>query len=108
MTTMAENPNKPITAQGDELRDVRRDAPDKPESLWKDVWYSLSHNVAAMISLVFIGVLVLIALFTLVAPDMLPYDPYKQELTMSFAAPSAELWFGCDQQGRDMFRPYQT
>lgn len=103
MTTMAENPNKPITAQGDELRDVRRDAPDKPESLWKDVWYSLSHNVAAMISLVFIGVLVLIALFTLVAPDMLPYDPYKQELTMSFAAPSAEHWFGCDQQGRDMF-----
>ncbi len=103
MTTMAENPNKPTTAQGDELRDVRRDAPDKPESLWKDVWYSLSHNVAAMISLVFIGVLVLIALFTLVAPDMLPYDPYKQELTMSFAAPSAEHWFGCDQQGRDMF-----
>lgn len=103
MTTMAENPNKPITAQGDELRDVRRDAPDKPESLWKDVWYSLSHNVAAMISLVFIGVLVLIALFTLVAPDMLPYDPYKQELTMSFDAPSAEHWFGCDQQGRDMF-----
>lgn len=103
MTTMAENPNKPTPTQGDELRDVRRDAPDKPESLWKDVWYSLSHNVAAMISLVFIGVLVLIALFTLVAPDMLPYDPYKQELTMSFAAPSAEHWFGCDQQGRDMF-----
>ena len=103
MTNMAEKPNKPVPTQGDELRGIRRDAPDKPESLWKDVWYSLSHNAAAMISLVFIGVLVLTALFTLVAPGMLPYDPYKQDLTMSFATPSAEHWFGCDQQGRDMF-----
>ena len=77
-------------------------AAKKPESLWKDVWYSLSHNAAAMISLVFIGVLVIIALVTLVAPGVLPYDPYKQDLTMSFAPPSAAHPFGCDQQGRDM------
>ncbi|WP_035425405.1 nickel transporter permease [Atopobium fossor] len=75
----------------------------KSESLWNDVWYSLSHNTAAFISFIFIILVALIALFTAVFPQVLPYDPYAQDLTQSFAAPSAVHWFGCDQQGRDIF-----
>lgn len=75
----------------------------KGESVWKDVWYSLSHNALAMVSLVYIALLVLIALVTLAFPGVLPHDPYEQDLSLSFAAPSAEHWFGCDQQGRDIF-----
>lgn len=75
----------------------------KPESLWKDVWYSLSHNTAAFVSFIFIALIALVALVTAIFPQILPYDPYAQDLTQSFAAPSAAHWFGCDQQGRDIF-----
>lgn len=75
----------------------------KPESLWKDVWYSLSHNTAAFVSFIFIALIALVALITAIFPQILPYDPYAQDLTQSFAAPSAAHWFGCDQQGRDIF-----
>ena len=75
----------------------------KGESVWKDVWYSLSHNALAMVSLVYIALLVLIALVTLAFPGVLPHDPYEQDLSLSFAGPSADHWFGCDQQGRDIF-----
>ena len=34
---------------------------------------------------------------------MLPYDPYQQDLSVSFQGPSPEHWFGTDQQGRDIF-----
>lgn len=76
---------------------------DKGESLWSDVWYSLSHNGAAVASLAFIGLVVLVAIVTAIVPQVLPYDPYQQDLTQSFAAPSGMHWFGCDQQGRDVF-----
>ncbi len=79
------------------------EAADKKESLWKDVWYSLSRNKAAMVSLGFIGLLAIVAIVTALFPSVLPYDPYAQDLTQSFATPSAEHIFGCDQQGRDMF-----
>ena len=78
-------------------------AAEKPESLWKDMWYSLTQNKPAMVSLFFIGLLVVIAIVTAVAPQILPYDPYQQDLSQSFQAPSAAHWFGTDQQGRDIF-----
>ena len=80
-----------------------KEAVEKKESLWKDVWYSLSHNAAAMVSLAFIALLVVVALVTALFPSILPYDPYAQDLSQSFATPSAAHIFGCDQQGRDMF-----
>lgn len=76
---------------------------EKPESLASSVWYSLRTNKFALVSLVFIAVLVVIAVVTALFPQVLPYDPYEQDLTQSFAPPSADHWFGCDQQGRDMF-----
>ena len=78
-------------------------AAQKPESLWKDMWYSLTQNKPAMVSLVIIALLVLIAIVTAIAPQVLPCDPYQQDLSQSFQGPSAEHWFGTDQQGRDIF-----
>ena len=80
----------------------RKAAVEKPESPWKAMWYSLRRNKAAMASLVVIALLVLVAVVTAVAPSILPYDPYKQNLSESFNAPSAAHWFGTDQQGRDI------
>lgn len=76
---------------------------EKPDSLASDVWYSLRGNKAALISLVVIAVLVVIAIVTTLFPQVLPYDPYEQDLSASFQAPSAAHWFGTDQQGRDIF-----
>lgn len=76
---------------------------EKPDSLASDVWYSLKGNKAAMISLVVIVVLVAIAIVTALFPQVLPFDPYEQDLSASFEAPSATHWFGTDQQGRDIF-----
>lgn len=53
-----------------------------------------------------LAVLVLLALFVVfvaITGDLLaPADPYKQALSQSQAAPSAEHWLGCDRFGRDM------
>jgi len=76
---------------------------EKPDSLWKDIWYSLCGNKAAMISLFFILLLVLVAVGTALFPSLLPYDPYQQNLSQSFMAPSPTHWCGTDQQGRDIF-----
>ena len=76
---------------------------EKTESLWKDVWYSLRQNIPAMVSLGVITLLALVAIVTFVAPQILPYDPYQQDLSASFQGPSAAHWFGTDQQGRDIF-----
>ena len=78
-------------------------AAQKPESLWKDMWFSLTQSKTAMVSLVFILLLVVIAIVTAVAPQVLPYNPYQQDLSQSFQPPSMQHWFGTDQQGRDIF-----
>lgn len=80
-----------------------RAAADRPESLWVGVWAALRQNVPAMVSLAVIAILALVAIITAVAPQVLPADPYAQDLSASFQAPSAAHWFGTDQQGRDIF-----
>lgn len=76
---------------------------DKPESQWKNMWDSLKQNKAAMGSLVFITILVLIAVITAVFPQVLPHDPYNGDMTKSFIVPCKQYWFGTDQLGRDIF-----
>jgi peptide/nickel transport system permease protein len=39
----------------------------------------------------------------LFGPLVTPYDPYRDDLLNSLAAPSAAHWFGTDQIGRDIF-----
>lgn len=75
----------------------------KGESLWDDVRHALVQNVPAMVSLGVICLLALIAIVTEIAPQILPYDPYAQDLSASFLPPSAEHWFGTDRIGRDVF-----
>jgi peptide/nickel transport system permease protein len=82
---------------------VSGDLQEQPESVWKSMWDSLKKNKAAMVSLVFICILVLIAIITAIFPGILPHDPYKQDLTKAFVFPNSEYWFGTDQLGRDIF-----
>lgn len=73
------------------------------ESQFKSMWYSLKLNKAAMVSLAFIILLVLIAIITSIFPQILPHDPYYQNMTETFIPPCKEYWFGTDQLGRDVF-----
>lgn len=45
----------------------------------------------------------IIFLAALLAPSLFPFDPYEQELSLKLQTPSAEHWFGCDMNGRDLF-----
>lgn len=76
---------------------------EKPESQWKSMWDSLKKNRAAMVSLAFIIILVLIAVITAIFPQVLPHDPYEQNMTKTFLFPDGRYWFGTDQLGRDIF-----
>ncbi len=71
----------------------------RPRSLWRDAWARLVRNRAA----VFGGVIVLLLIISgLAAPLLAPYDPLKQNLRDSVAAPSWAHPFGTDVHGRDI------
>ncbi|MEG0302187.1 MAG: ABC transporter permease [Gordonibacter sp.] len=76
---------------------------EKHESIWKDVFAGIVSNKASLISGIFILILATIAVVTKLAPGVLPYDPYAQDLSQSLVGPSAAHWFGTDIQGRDIF-----
>lgn len=48
-------------------------------------------------------VLVTIILSCIFAPLIAPYDPNAQNLASRLSMPSVAHWFGCDQNGRDLF-----
>lgn len=76
---------------------------ERRESIWKDVAAGIVGNKASLASGIFILILVVVAVVTKLFPQVLPYDPYAQDLGSSLLAPSAEHWFGTDLQGRDIF-----
>ncbi|MDQ2650521.1 MAG: ABC transporter permease [Actinomycetota bacterium] len=68
--------------------------------LRQDVWRRFRHNKLAMASLVFLGILVLVAIF---APLVAPHG-YTERFSGRFGdGPSADHWFGTDRIGRDVF-----
>jgi oligopeptide transport system permease protein len=69
-------------------------------SYWQDVWRRLKANKAAMGSLVFIGILVVGAIF---GPYLNKFSYSDQVLTMKNLPPGGEYWFGSDSLGRDLF-----
>ncbi|MHB1135847.1 MAG: nickel transporter permease [Coriobacteriia bacterium] len=73
---------------------------DKPENQWLEMWRSLRANRAALVSLVFILLLVIIAV---IGPYITPYNPIETEMSNALKPPSAEHWFGTDQLGMDIF-----
>lgn len=82
---------------------VAQPAREKREGIWRDVVAGIVSNKASLVSGIFILILAVIAIVTAVAPGILPYDPYQQNLGQSLLPPSAEHWFGTDLQGRDIF-----
>jgi peptide/nickel transport system permease protein len=84
-----------------EAREVQLEA---PSGLWGEAWHRLRHNKAAIVGFVLVGIFVFVALF---APLVAPEDPRVGDLSRlegtCCPGPSAEHWFGIDQQGRDEF-----
>jgi oligopeptide transport system permease protein len=69
-------------------------------SALRDSWLRLRSNHVAMVSLIF---LLLIIVMAIIGPMMTPYDYYTNHLESTNLPPSAEHWFGTDDLGRDMF-----
>ncbi|ELB89191.1 ABC transporter permease [Rhodococcus wratislaviensis IFP 2016] len=63
-------------------------------------WRALRSNRAAMVSLAFLVLLVLVAVFGSV---LMTHDPNAQALSARLQGPSGEHWFGTDGYGRDVF-----
>lgn len=73
---------------------------DKPTNQWLEMWRSLIANRTALVSLIFIGFLVLVAVF---GPSLTPYNPIETSMANALKTPSAQHWFGTDQLGMDIF-----
>jgi peptide/nickel transport system permease protein len=77
---------------------------EQPTGLWSDAWRRLLRNPAAIAGIVLIGLFVFTAIF---AGVIAPEDPRDGDLSRLGGSccpgPSAEHWFGVDQQGRDVF-----
>ena len=84
-----------------EAREVQLEA---PQGLWRDAWHRLRHNPSALVGFALIGLFVFVAIF---APVIAPEDPKVGVLDRLQGSccpgPSADHWFGVDQQGRDEF-----
>ncbi len=70
--------------------------------LWRDAWARLRRNPGALVGFALVGLFVFVALF---APFLAPEDPRAGDLSRLGGSccpgPSADHWFGVDQQGRD-------
>ncbi|WP_084611700.1 ABC transporter permease [Tomitella biformata] len=63
-------------------------------------WRALRSNRAAMVSLAFLVLMVLVAVF---GSLLMTHDPNAQELGARLQGPSGEHWLGTDGYGRDVF-----
>ena len=85
-----------------EAREVQLDA--SSGGLLSEAWSRLRRNPGAIIGFILVALFVVVALF---APLIAPEDPRVGDLSRLEGSccpgPSAEHWFGIDQQGRDEF-----
>lgn len=70
------------------------------KTYFQDAWGRFKKNKLALVSLVFMAVVILFAVF---APMFSPYTYDGQDLTCRNALPNAAHWFGTDKFGRDIF-----
>lgn len=76
----------------------------KPRGFWQDVWRRfLKDRLAIMGGLIFFGLCLISFSAPLVSQYITHYDPDKINLRVTYAAPSADHWFGTDEYGRDYF-----
>ena len=82
-----------------EARELEREATG---GLWREAWWRLRHNPAAIIGFALVVAFLLVALL---APAIAPSDPRAQDLSLiregCCPGPSAHHWFGVDELGRD-------
>jgi peptide/nickel transport system permease protein len=83
-----------------ESREIQLDTPTG--GLWREAWYRLRRNPAAIAGFCLVGAFVGIAI---IAPLIAPHDPQQQNLNLVTSGccpgPSAAHWLGTDQLGRD-------
>jgi peptide/nickel transport system permease protein len=84
-----------------EARELELEA---PSGLWTEAWRRLRRNPGAITGFVIVVTFVIVAVF---ASAIAPEDPRVGDLSRLGGSccpgPSAEHWFGVDQQGRDLF-----
>jgi peptide/nickel transport system permease protein len=72
--------------------------------LWREAWYRLRRNPAAIVGAVLVSVFVICAIG---APVIAPHDPAKDTFLVNGILqpqpPSRDHWLGLDIQGRDVF-----
>ena len=82
-----------------ESREVQLEA---PQGLWRDAWYRLRRNPAALIGFTLVAIFVFVAIF---APWLAPQSPREQNLSLiregCCPGPSTEHLLGVDALGRD-------
>ena len=66
---------------------------------WHEAGRRLLKSRIGVMGIVFIGILVLVAIF---APLIAPHDPLEQNIMMRYQAPSSEHILGTDEMGRDI------
>ncbi|MDF1568646.1 MAG: ABC transporter permease [Spirochaetaceae bacterium] len=75
-------------------------APPAEPGFWKESWYQLTKNYAAMAGLIVIAFFALIAIF---APLVAPADPLEQTISARMTAPFTDGYIlGTDDLGRDL------
>lgn len=72
----------------------------KKNSEFLRVMRQLSKNKLAMAGLI---ILLVECVLALLAPYIIPYNYAAMDMTATFAKPSMEHFFGCDDMGRDIF-----
>lgn len=68
-------------------------------SLWADAWRRLRRNRAALISSIFLAILILIAI---VAQFWTPYSYFREGIGPIYQGPTAQHLLGLDDAGRDI------
>jgi peptide/nickel transport system permease protein len=73
----------------------------KKKSRFNEIWQRMKRNRIAMVGL---SIFVVIALCTLLANFIVPYQTaLEQNIADRLQTPSAAHWFGTDVYGRDIF-----
>ncbi len=72
---------------------------NRPSNPWHEAGRRLLKSRIGVLGIVFIGVLLLVAIF---APLLAPHDPFEQNIMMRYQAPSSEHLLGTDEMGRDI------
>lgn len=91
---------EPMPAAGASATPVEAKAQRKRRFRAGRKWRALSSNKAAMISLAFLILLMLVAIS---GPLLMTHDPDAQSLATRLQGPSGEHWLGADGYGRDVY-----